>query len=732
MNENKIKEKLVQKDVKIQNPKYSLKQEISFLIATYKNKLSEYKIAKENISESKTIFRNLLSELETKKNSIKIKEKEIETYLLKITKLHKNLIISINKTINNKFYTHLIEIIGDKQKEKSLIQFFDFVFNIYNISRHYISQQLDSNIDKDFINIFLEKEENKDMKNILRILKDETEIRNLILYLLEVIRNLNKEEKDIYNKIKELYLNIYHSINQEEKQYPIDCLYDYFNTIFQIVDCENQVENEKIILNNFIKDKNTKFVQIKNLETLIKKYNANKKIISNDIEAMNLFLLKIKKALENSNNLNISEFMKLIEDIKTIISKGDKLDKNIDYMNSFSIKANATCNEKSSLKNSILEIKVDIKDFDCIIDNSENLENNKNPKGDKTNKRYKINNEIFSKTNHTYEKINKTYSIYKNDNKNRNKNNIKSKLLGKEREVKCFNYKTMNNHLSLIKKSLHNSTTNDIKYKTNQKKQLIEKSFNKIKKTKILNKNRGNRNENLLIEKQKSQIINKIRSSKLNSNSINRSKIIKTLNNIIHSDNIKESYKEKNTNNKYNTSNLTYNCSVNKEKILPKKNNHNRILLQKKEKLFNYHEKTKEIKLITKKSLLNSNSVNLGNKIQNNDNKGKLREIIKEKERDNSFEITMPNKESVHNKENDDVIDLRDSICDEIGSKNYDNEKGLIRSNTNNYINKLGMQKNIIWTENLYNNKITKYKTNNKQLNVEKPIDTFACCASCT
>ena len=450
MNENKIKEKLVQKDVKIQNPKYSLKQEISFLISTYKNKLSEYKIAKENISESKTIFRNLLSELETKKNSIKIKEKEIETYLLKITKLHKNLIISINKTINNKFYTHLIEIIGDKQKEKSLIQFFDFVFNIYNISRHYISQQLDSNIDKDFINIFLEKEENKDMKNILRILKDETEIRNLILYLLEVIRNLNKEEKDIYNKIKELYLNIYHSINQEEKQYPIDCLYDYFNTIFQIVDCENQVENEKIILNNFIKDKNTKFVQIKNLETLIKKYNANKKIISNDIEAMNLFLLKIKKILENSNNLNISEFMKLIEDIKTIISKGDKLDKNIDYMNSLSIKTNSTCNEKSSLKNSILEIKVDIKDFDCIINNSENLENNKNPKGDKTNKSYKINNEIFSKTNHTYEKINKTYSIYKNDNKNRNKNNIKSKLLGKEREVKCFNYKTMNNNLSLI------------------------------------------------------------------------------------------------------------------------------------------------------------------------------------------------------------------------------------------------------------------------------------------
>ena len=732
MNENKIKEKLVQKDVKIQNPKYSLKQEISFLIATYKNKLSEYKIAKENISESKTIFRNLLSELETKKNSIKIKEKEIETYLLKITKLHKNLIISINKTINNKFYTHLIEIIGDKQKEKSLIQFFDFVFNIYNISRHYISQQLDSNIDKDFINIFLEKEENKNMKNILRILKDETEIRNLILYLLEVIRNLNKEEKDIYNKIKELYLNIYHSINQEEKQYPIDCLYDYFNTIFQIVDCENQVENEKIILNNFIKDKNTKFVQIKNLETLIKKYNANKKIISNDIEAMNLFLLKIKKILENSNNLNISEFMKLIEDIKTIISKGDKLDKNIDYMNSLSIKTNATCNEKSSLKNSILEIKVDIKDFDCIIDNSENLENNKNPKGDKTNKSYKINNEIFSKTNHTYEKINKTYSIYKNDNKNRNKNNIKSKLLGKEREVKCFNYKTMNNNLSLIKKSLHNSTTNDIKYKTNQKKQLIEKSFNKIKKTKILNKNRGNRNENRLIPKQKSQIINKIRSSKLNSNSINRSKIIKTLNNIIHSDNIKESYIEKNTNNKYNTSNLTYNCSVNKEKILPKKNNHNRILLQKKEKLFNYHEKTKQIKLITKKSLLNSNSVNLGNKIQNNDNKGKLREIIKEKERDNSFEITMPNKENVHNEENDDVIDIRDSICDEIGSKNYDNEKGLIRSNTNNYINKLGMRKNIIWTENLYNNKITKYKTNNKQLNVEKPIDTFACCASCT
>ena len=66
-------------------------------------------------------------------------------------------------------------------------------------------------------------------------------------------------------------------------------------------------------------------------------------------------------------------------------------------------------------------------------------------------------------------------------------------------------------------------------------------------------------------------------------------------------------------------------------------------------------------------------------------------------------------------------------------SKNLEARDILFKTKNNNYINKLGKKQNIIWSENLYNNnKIMKYKNNNKNFNIEKPIDAFACCTSCT
>ena len=67
-------------------------------------------------------------------------------------------------------------------------------------------------------------------------------------------------------------------------------------------------------------------------------------------------------------------------------------------------------------------------------------------------------------------------------------------------------------------------------------------------------------------------------------------------------------------------------------------------------------------------------------------------------------------------------------------TKNLDNRDTLIKTNNKNYINKLGKKQNIIWSENLYGNKVMQYqnKNKNKNFNVEKPIDAFACCTSCT
>ena len=279
MNENKIREKIDgQKDIKYKKTKNNLKQDVYFILTEYKNKLSEYEQIKEKISEAKTIFRKTLSEYNIKKKSIKEKENEIEDIFLKVIKIRKNLILTINKTINKKFYNHLEEILEDKEQEKLLIQYFNFSYNIYNICKFYNFQSCNNNSNNDFENIFLQNYENEDMKNLLKVVKNDNEIKILILYLIEKIQSLYKEEKNIFYKIKDTYLDMLNKIKKTEKQYPVDILYDFINSVFIIIEYENQIDEMKIILNKLIEEKNTKFVQIKSLETLIKKYNSNKKI----------------------------------------------------------------------------------------------------------------------------------------------------------------------------------------------------------------------------------------------------------------------------------------------------------------------------------------------------------------------------------------------------------------------------------------------------------------------
>ena len=237
---------------------------------------------------------------------------------MKIAKLRKNLLISINKTINKKFYNHLKGILGDKQKEKLLFQFFNFILNLYNICKYYHFKNQEKIKVYNFGNLGLENYENQDMKNILRILKDENEIKNLILYSIEIIKNLKKEGLDAFNNIKDMYLNLYNNIRNEEKQYPIDLLYDYFNNIFTIINYEKQVEDMKKVLNDLTLEKNAKFVKIKSLDLLIKGYNANKKIISNYIKALNTCLLKIKDKSDKQLDENLDEFKKEIENVKKL------------------------------------------------------------------------------------------------------------------------------------------------------------------------------------------------------------------------------------------------------------------------------------------------------------------------------------------------------------------------------------------------------------------------------
>ena len=703
MNEKNIHQKIKEKNIEIPTTKDIIKQEILFYISEYNNKLAEYKIIQENISKTKVVLSKLITEYTIKKNSVIEKEKENEALLIKISKLTKNLLISINKAINKKFYEHLKSILGDKQKEKLLIQFFNFSFNLYNLSK-YFHFHIQENINFDiFGNFGLDINENQEMSNILRILRDEYEIKNLILYSKEIIQNLSKESINVYNKIKDVFSNLYNEIKKEGKQYPIDLLFDFLNNIFNIINYEKQVEDMKILINNLTLEKNDKFIKIKNLEILINGYITNKKIISNYIKELNDFLIKIKKKPEKKFSENIDELKKDIEKIKNLKVNYDKLNNNFNNM--------------ASLFEINKEFKNNLDKFDNLINNKENL----NQKEKKNLDEVKVNKENYS-TNYLikknekvkYEKINKIYIINGNHDKTRNRsNNLKRSINGNGNNIKSFNYKTMYNNISLnTKKNFQDLSIHKTKPKQNEG----EKKFNEIYKNININNVKESRNRKDLMK-------NKI--DKKYYKSTQENKINRTLNNIIFKNIIKEPPIKKNNKNK-NTPNIILNNQSRKNKI-SNQNCFGKNISKKNEQFKNISNQQKE------EGLLKNNKTFLQNEIKN-ENKQEKEEQIKQNEQKNSIEITRPNQENNYNDENAEIDEIKDSICDEIGSKKLSGGNYLIVSNTNskNYINKLGIQQNIIWSENIYKNKNIQYKPNNKQLNIEKKIDAFSCCASCT
>ena len=188
-----------------------------------------------------------------------------------------------------------------------------------------------------------------------------------------------------------------------------------------------------------------------------------------------------------------------------------------------------------------------------------------------------------------------------------------------------------------------------------------------------------------------------------------KSKNFHTLNNIIFNNNTKEYYINQDNNNKNN--------------IISKKKEIIKNFFQNKEKILNFSAKKEEIKSEQNTPPLFPQNLNKSENYitkKNNDNS------INNKDQLNTEEINN-NKESFY------LNEKKDSICDEMISKNLEARDILFKTKNNNYINKLGKKQNIIWSENLYNNnKIMKYKNNNKNFNIEKPIDAFACCTSCT
>jgi hypothetical protein len=807
-----------------------LKQEIKFIHEEFKNKIEEHKRLKEELKNVKKSFHMGLNDYTIEKNLTIEKEQEIESLLSKISKMLKMMSLSINQTINKKFYTHLLEISNNRNKEKILLKFFNFVFNVYNYSKIYINNMnignADIKNDDYFIDINNFVDNTQSVHELLTIIRNENEIKNILVYSYDIFHNLLKENEEIYLIIKKSYFELFNEINNTERQYPLDFLFDFMKNNFNIIDLEKQVEELKNSLNKLIQEKNAKFVEVKNIESVIKTYNRNCKIISNYIKALKSFYYRIKEQNNpnNENAKNNDAIKELIEDInkfKKLRLDYDKINSNFDAMTSLSFGTNYTLSEKSSIKSSIIDSKNNNEENNSDNENINinlnlNINENKDEShNDKNNNDNKENNEknnqnkekkIEPKTNKNKNALNKkdninidvkdinnnnendnklmnkminknlaNKSINLNKNKNLNKNNNSyigkrnTKTLDKKnislskQNMKIINmnnltsteYSTNVNNKSQIKKQLH--TRSFATYKNQRPKK--NSSFNKETKNKKLNTN----DKKMFQSKIKAQktLNNKQVNKKYkanNNSSHNYSNIIKNKNIIkITNDKIKkkdwDKQKEKNHNisiNKKNSTqimeskNTTTFDDLNKTKNM--KDESNRTQNEKGDKninpilspisytntlkLYNPSDKNTE-KEFDKPFLLNSNQKYNFNG-NNRYNISKKIEQLKKKEPEDYIEIIMPNKENNVNDEYFNPNNMNDSICDEMISQNFGTANSLIRSTTNDYINRLGFKNNVLWSENLYRNKALKFKSNFKKLNIEKPIDTSSCCASCT
>ena len=745
----------------IEDSENILKQEIKFIQDEFKSKIEELRKLKEELKNVKNSFNNGLEEYLKEKNLTIEKEREIESLLSKISKMRKTMVLSLNQTLNKKFYIHLSDISNNKQKEIILLKIFNYIFSIYNYCKLYITIQNNNNINT-FPSINNIIDECQSIQEFLKILRNENEIKNILSYSYDIFHNLQNENNDIFLNIKKSFFQLLKEINSVEKQFPFDFLLDFIKNNFIIIDYEKQVEDLKIQLNCLINDKNEKFVEIKNIESILKIYRRNNKIISNYIKALRSFYYRIKEQNkinsnqninENNNNYNNNIIRELIDDIekfKKITIDYDKINSNFDAMTSLSFGTNYTLSEKSSIKSSIIDSK----------NNNEDIDNENKSEGKVNNN--DVNNE--NDFNMNFEQQNNNISKIKKDNIEKNN---KNKLINKIQKNKKFIRNTTNKNNSFInkkkkgmKKNIYlvnhniNNLTTELKSQTKNLKNfnINNKNFNKNKnnisceresKNKNFNKQKIiNSKKNLTQKNNVQKILNKEIKKRFNSNNINNKKkdgknLSPNLKAVLNIKNKSQIFQRNYNSNK--SKNIKNSNSLNKNEIDNIKRKKNRVV-----DLAQTQNQEKTIKLLGEgydkviekefknKPLLSSNE-RYDYQKNNKYNISKKIEQLKQKENEESLEITMPNNNN--NNVNDNYFDsnnIKDSICDEMVAQNLGTANNLIRSTTNDYINRLGFKNNVLWSENLYKNKAMKFKSNFKKLNIEKPIDTSSCCAACT
>jgi hypothetical protein len=333
-----------------------LKAAYLFLTNEYNNlKKEKLNSLYEEIKLAKKDFHFHIKEYQKDVDLTLEKEMEIEQLFSKISKTKKKSELIMNNSFNNKIYKHLLEMIGNSEKENILKNYFSLILLQENI-------------------------EGKSIKDLLEILKDKEEIKSLIYYASKIYSDIRANNEKEFLKLKMKYEKFLSEINESEKgQYPFDALFECLNIIFETIEFENKIKMNNEILAKLTEKKNAKFVEIKILELKIKNLNKSIKIVQNNLKILRSFCDKFNEQKSINSEQGIKELLNNIEEYQKQEKEYQKVAPPGDVITSLTFGTYYTQSEESSVKSSKFSSKNNFALINNIPNNnaSNNLDSRK-------------------------------------------------------------------------------------------------------------------------------------------------------------------------------------------------------------------------------------------------------------------------------------------------------------------------------------------------------------------
>ena len=562
------------------------------------------------------------------------------------------------------------------------------------------------------IKLTIEKE--KDIQQLFSQISKKKKRRALIiknsfnkkfyLHLLEISTN-NKKEKILKNFFSLLLLEN----NQETRS---------IKELLQILKNEDEIKNllyysYSIYCDLRIKNENL-YIDLKqkydNYISELKELDGEEYPFDQMFECLGIIfeIIECEKNIKESNfilnkltekkNAKFVEIKSIEQRIKNYYKNIKKVQSHIKIIHTFydNFKEQNANNDKHSLKeliDNIEEYKKNDFDYNKMSQNFDAItsltfgtyctqsEDSSMKSSTLESKNKLINNRVIkANNNNTNSKVSQFNTYENKPSLNNNYKNKKSaKKLNKNNIEKTTNKINQNNKNNII---INENSKDNKKLEFKDNKNNNKNNLNKIQEIK------NNKSSNKQLKSFQNKDLNK------NKSNINEKKDNKIFDNLILKNNINQTNEEKSKNDN-------------------KENNNDK------------HNKLDEEKEIFDNIKYENNFTNLhllGSKINQ----------LKYREPDESVEMTMPKENKNYNIVNTEYNINDSSVCDEMVSFNYETGNNIGRS-TNDYINKIGVKNNVVFSQELYKNKLIMRRNNDfGKLKIEKSIESSTCCVSCT